>query len=546
MSAKRIPTAAETVLSTLILACLALALGVVLLGPRLWGLGFLTIYGRSMEPAIPVGALAIAKPVPAEAVRVGDVIAFRSEGQRLVTHRVVEVSAGAGGLGFRTQGDANDSPDSEWVPAGNLVGRIVAFVPGLGYVVHYAHTPLGAGFISLGLLLLLVLLFRQEIASALRQPARAHDVPPKATKGGRFRIGLLLLAAALGAAGLQRAGAAMGLFSSSQTTSLRVVAGTWAVPTTLGAQATALAFLAGAPTGPGPAGEASEAPEASLAAPPARGVRGELVLHNTGSATTDNLQAAIRVQYRLASGEFQDLAGAAQVLSLEPLGPGAAIQVPYQILFQPVEDAAGYRILAQATITNHAGHMGEAFGPEVAVAFTLVEGTPSTEAVPATATPTPAPTAMLVEPPAAVAPPAATATIGGMPTVTSTATLTTATATPTLTPTPTATPAPTETPTATATPAETATPEPTATPADTPTPTPAPTETPTATATPAETATPEPPATPADTPTPTATPVPTETPTATATPAETATPEPTATPTDTPTPPAPVETPTSP
>ena len=481
MSARRFVAALEPVLSTLVLACLLAGLGLVALGPRLWGLGFLTIYGGSMEPAIPVGALAIARHVPAEAVRAGDVIAFRSEGQRLVTHRVVEVSAGAVGLQFRTQGDANDAPDSELVPAANVVGVVVGYIPILGYVAHYARTPLGAGLISLGLLLFLLLLFRQEIGSALRrQPARGRDVSAEATKGGRFRIGLLLLAVALGAAGLERAGAATGYFSSSKRVPVRISAATWAVPTTLEAEATATAFIAGLL----PAAEPGAPAEALQATGPGLGVRGRVVLRNTGGATTQDLMVAVRVQARPDGGEFQDVAGAAQTPALEPLIPGAAIEVPYEILFQPASGGAEYRVLAQATITNHAGHMGQPFGPQAAVAFTLVEDTPT--AVPTPATPTPAIT---------------------------------------LTATATATVVPPETPTATATPTETAAPEATVTPA--PTETPTPTSTPEATATPAPTETP----TLTSTSEATLTPAPTETPTLTSTPEATATASPTETPT---------------
>jgi len=119
-------------------------------------------------------------------------------------------------------------------------------------------------------------------------------------------------------------------------------------------------------------------------------------------------------------------------------------------------------------------------GAEVAVEKGVALATPTpTPEVPATAIPTPTAS------PTAVPTPAVT------PVLAANAVLATATPTPapTATPTSTPTPAPTATPTPTPTPASTATP--------TPTPTPAPTATPTPTPTPAPTATPTPTPTPA-------------------------------------------------
>ena len=230
-----------------------------------------------------------------------------------------------------------------------------------------------------------------------------------------------------------------------------------------------------------------EMPGSSPAAAPGLGVRGRVSLRNTGRATTQDLTVAVRMQTRPAGGEFQDVAGASQALPVEALVPGATVELPYEALFQPASGGAEYRGLVRATITNHAGHMGEAFGPEAAVAFTLVGIAPTTVPTPAGETPSPTPTATPTEPPAASAPPAGTAIVSATPAITLAATATVAS---TEAPTPTATPAPTQTPAATATPEVTAVPEET----------PAPTATPEGAAAPEETAAPTPTPAPTDTP----------------------------------------------
>ncbi|HOG48295.1 MAG TPA: signal peptidase I, partial [Anaerolineae bacterium] len=258
MKAKQFLTAAEKVLSTLILVCLLAALGVVLLGPRLWGLGFLTVYGGSMEPAIPLGALLITQQTPAEAVQAGDIIAFSEPAapQRTVTHRVVEVTGGAGGLSFRTQGDANNAPDSDPVPAANLQGVIIAYIPLVGYAAHYARTPWGLLLLLVGILAPTLWLLALELRATRRKASGAEFRQ-------HFQAWALLLTAAATVAGMQQLGAARGDFSDSKSAAARIAAGSWLVPTTLEAEIDAEAFLSGVPqvepTEP-PSGEPAEQP----------------------------------------------------------------------------------------------------------------------------------------------------------------------------------------------------------------------------------------------------------------------------------------------
>ncbi|WP_049894088.1 hypothetical protein [Salinarchaeum sp. Harcht-Bsk1] len=56
-----------------------------------------------------------------------------------------------------TKGDANEDPDPQPVPASNVVGTAVLTIPLIGYVIHFANTPLGfAAFVLLPLGLLAV------------------------------------------------------------------------------------------------------------------------------------------------------------------------------------------------------------------------------------------------------------------------------------------------------------------------------------------------------------------------------------------------------
>lgn len=106
----------------------------------------------SMEPTIPTGSVILSRPVAPEEIEVGDVIvfasptgatvaaggdgAFESDGQMLITHRVVGVETD-GGLAFRTKGDGNDAEDPWMVTPEMLRARYVGHVPVLGGIVSH-------------------------------------------------------------------------------------------------------------------------------------------------------------------------------------------------------------------------------------------------------------------------------------------------------------------------------------------------------------------------------------------------------------------------
>ena len=68
-----------------------IVLGLIVAVPHLLGYEQYVVVSGSMEPAIPVGSLVMAKPVKPAELQVGDVIVFYTERHidTPVTHRVV-------------------------------------------------------------------------------------------------------------------------------------------------------------------------------------------------------------------------------------------------------------------------------------------------------------------------------------------------------------------------------------------------------------------------------------------------------------------------
>lgn len=94
--------------------------------PSILGINLAIVYSGSMEPVMPVGALAVMEPVDPSEIKVGDIIAFNPvhDPDTIVSHRVIEVLDDGPSLEFHTKGDANEEPDLFGVPAANVLARV--------------------------------------------------------------------------------------------------------------------------------------------------------------------------------------------------------------------------------------------------------------------------------------------------------------------------------------------------------------------------------------------------------------------------------------
>lgn len=163
--------------AVLSVAALIGAVCLVVVGASLvLGMRPVVVVSGSMEPTLPVGAVLLARSVPAADVRVGDIVTVeRPRGLGLITHRVVAVSeAGAeaadGARSLELQGDANSTPDAEPYVVTTAAVH-VAHVDGVGHLVLGLRTPAGLA-VAVAAMAALVALFLLDPA-ALRRPGPA-------------------------------------------------------------------------------------------------------------------------------------------------------------------------------------------------------------------------------------------------------------------------------------------------------------------------------------------------------------------------------------
>ncbi len=94
-----------------------------------------TVTSDSMRPALERGDWVFLQKQSAYAVN--DTIVFSLNPGNVYVHRVVALApsgSGAGGVGYRTKGDANSYADGWTVPPDAVLGNVVVRIPRLGYL----------------------------------------------------------------------------------------------------------------------------------------------------------------------------------------------------------------------------------------------------------------------------------------------------------------------------------------------------------------------------------------------------------------------------
>lgn len=124
--------------------------------PSFFGWKPFIVLSGSMETEIYAGDLAVVKE--SESVKKGDIIAFKTDEDLVITHRIVEVIKEDGQVKYITKGDNNNTEDQGYVLPEQIEGIYQFKVSRLGNLAMFIQTPIGmiAG-LSIPLIILILL-----------------------------------------------------------------------------------------------------------------------------------------------------------------------------------------------------------------------------------------------------------------------------------------------------------------------------------------------------------------------------------------------------
>lgn len=109
--------------------------------PRAFGYQAFFITTGSMDPVIPTGSIAFFKATDPAKLQVGEVIAYTNSDGIVVVHRVKNNEPELGYLFCK--GDNNKFIDRDKITYDKVHGIYGGFVPGIGELMYFMHSPVG-------------------------------------------------------------------------------------------------------------------------------------------------------------------------------------------------------------------------------------------------------------------------------------------------------------------------------------------------------------------------------------------------------------------
>ena len=145
-----------------ILAALGVVCIVLVILSFVFNVSIMMFKTGSMSPTITAGSIAFVHEIPADEMKVGDIVtADRGENVLPVTHRVTSIldaDSSSGTVTFELKGDANEAKDPEPYTA-DTVRKVMFSIPGIAPAIQQLRNPYALGGITLAASLLVVWAF---------------------------------------------------------------------------------------------------------------------------------------------------------------------------------------------------------------------------------------------------------------------------------------------------------------------------------------------------------------------------------------------------
>lgn len=117
------------------------------------GIYMFNIVSESMEPELYVDDVVIVQKCDILELQKGDIITFKQD-EKIISHRILNITKEKGNIKFETKGDNNKIPDSEKVEAGQVYGKVLFKIKKIGKFIGYIQNV--RGFINIAIFIIIV------------------------------------------------------------------------------------------------------------------------------------------------------------------------------------------------------------------------------------------------------------------------------------------------------------------------------------------------------------------------------------------------------
>lgn len=159
---------------SVIMVLVVVAIGAVMIVPKVMGNDIYAVLSGSMEPYYHVGSIVIVdKSITPEEIEIGDPITFRKGDNAIATHRVIDINTET--REFKTKGDANEAEDLAPVSFDNMIGKAGKSIPMIGYIPLYMRTKKGMFCIGAYVIVFILLQLTPEIVKPEKEETQSDE-----------------------------------------------------------------------------------------------------------------------------------------------------------------------------------------------------------------------------------------------------------------------------------------------------------------------------------------------------------------------------------
>lgn len=143
---------------------------------HIFGIYIFNIVSESMEPTLGVNDVVIVQKCEPSKLQKGDIITFRHE-ERVISHRILDITEEKENIEFETKGDNNEIPDSDKVEAGQVYGKVIFRIQKIGKAVSYIQNA--RGFINIAIFVVIVYILvslRDKQKNARKMKRKKYEI----------------------------------------------------------------------------------------------------------------------------------------------------------------------------------------------------------------------------------------------------------------------------------------------------------------------------------------------------------------------------------
>lgn len=117
------------------------------------GIYMFNIVSESMEPTLEINDVVVVQKSDPKQLQKGDIITFQ-EGERIISHRVIDITKIRDEIKIRTKGDNNEISDPNLVESGQIYGKVVFRIKKIGNIITYIQNI--RGFLNIAIFVIII------------------------------------------------------------------------------------------------------------------------------------------------------------------------------------------------------------------------------------------------------------------------------------------------------------------------------------------------------------------------------------------------------